>query len=793
MRRILIAAVLLVPCLSFGEEPIHVLEPGFRARTVPVSLTNTNALSFGPDGKLYALLYDGRVLRLVDTNGDGLEDRAEPFWEGGSFGSPIQMLWAPEGLYVTSHRKLSLLKDDDGDGRADREEIVAQGWPEIFTGDNHLDAMGLARDDQGNLYVDIGCANFANAYLLEDGKPHYDPGSELGAILKISPGGKTREVFANGFRFAYALEFNRAGDLFATDQEGETWLPGGNPLDELNHVERGRHYGWPPRHPEYLPRNPDTPPVVGFAPQHQSACGLEFDEQRPGRRRFGPASWEGDALVTGFSRGKVWRVELVKTPAGYVGRPRGLIAAPMMLSDLTISPDGALYLAAHSGPPDWGSGPRGDGKLFRVDLIAPETPRPVIAWPSDPMRVRVAFDHPVDASAARKLAGKTIDFGTFVRAGDRFEPLKPPYKAVEIQRNTPRGTLKIVAAQAEDDGRTLVLTTDPHPFEAHYSLAIDPAEAAGTAELDYSLGGVEAAWSEPEAGEPAAIDWWPHFDPAVVRAFTAGSVPHERSLERLRRPGELALRSLVTLPPGRATIRLRTNAPLVEAALGGEPAEIADDTRQVDLATETDGAPVELNVILRTGTSPDPLVLSLAYFEEVDPTERPLPLERLTVPWSPGLAPSSAAPPPLPPALAGGDPKRGEAVFFSDEAKCSACHKFRGKGGEVGPDLSNLPHREVASIVRDIQDPSAVLNPDYVPYTVAMKDGRVAVGVVRAEGADAVRILDTNAQATTVPRDQIADIQPSRTSIMPVGLAGALGEARLRDLIAFLTTEARPE
>jgi hypothetical protein len=63
----------------------------------------------------------------------------------------------------------------------------------------------------------------------------------------------------------------------------------------------------------------------------------------------------------------------------------------------------------------------------------------------------------------------------------------------------------------------------------------------------------------------------------------------------------------------------------------------------------------------------------------------------------------------------------------------------------------------------------------------------VLVGVVRAEGADAVRVTDTDAKTTIVPRHQIAELRPSSTSIMPVGVVGALGDGSVRDLLAFLT------
>ena len=46
--------------------------------------------------------------------------------------------------------------------------------------------------------------------------------------------------------------------------------------------------------------------------------------------------------------------------------------------------------------------------------------------------------------------------------------------------------------------------------------------------------------------------------------------------------------------------------------------------------------------------------------------------------------------------MAGGDSHRGEAIFNGAEAKCSGCHKIRGKGGETGPPLDDLADRDPA-------------------------------------------------------------------------------------------------
>ncbi|MGY8689462.1 MAG: c-type cytochrome, partial [Verrucomicrobiales bacterium] len=106
--------------------------------------------------------------------------------------------------------------------------------------------------------------------------------------MRIAPDFKSREKICTGIRWPIALRFNPLGDLFCTDQEGATWLPNGNPYDELLHIQPGRHYGFPPRHPKHLPNVIDEPSVFDYGPQHQSACGMNFNEPVNGGPVFGP-------------------------------------------------------------------------------------------------------------------------------------------------------------------------------------------------------------------------------------------------------------------------------------------------------------------------------------------------------------------------------------------------------------------------------------------------------------------------------------------------------------------------
>ena len=425
--------------LAATNEPalVHMLVPGFTVRELPVHLSNLNNLRFAPDGRLFALGYDGRVHVLRDTNGDGLEDTDEIFWDQPTLSVPVGMALAPEGVYVSSHGKISLLRDTNADGKVDAEEIIANGWPSTDVASGGVDATAVTRDKEGNIYFGLLVADYSNPYRLrkrKDLKPEekvwltahnqsaegdpeaevslYDINSVRGTIQKWSPKTKKLETIATGIRVPYALALNQHGDLFVTDQEGETWCPNGNPLDELNHIIPGHNYGFPPRQEKWLPNLVSDPPVVAFGPQHQSTCGLVFNEPKAGQGLFGPKWWAGDAFIAGESRGKIWRVRLVKTPQGYVGREYPIARLAMLTTDLAISPKGDLYVCCHSGLPDWGTGPKGEGKIFKISYTDPNAPQPVAVWPQWTSRysnnittdVRVAFAAPLDPSITNRAA-----------------------------------------------------------------------------------------------------------------------------------------------------------------------------------------------------------------------------------------------------------------------------------------------------------------------------------------------------------------------------------------------------
>ena len=67
----------------------------------------------------------------------------------------------------------------------------------------------------------------------------------------------------------------------------------------------------------------------------------------------------------------------------------------MLAVDCCVSPDGSLIVACHSGPPDWGTGPTGQGRVFKIKYTGRDLPQPVLAWAAGADEFRVAFDRPL--------------------------------------------------------------------------------------------------------------------------------------------------------------------------------------------------------------------------------------------------------------------------------------------------------------------------------------------------------------------------------------------------------------
>jgi putative heme-binding domain-containing protein len=828
--------------------PVQMLVPGFTVRELPVELTNINNLRYRPDGKLYALAYGGDIWLLNDANGDGLADSKVQFFENkGRLRGPIGMAVIPpghaaladetgkrskaaRGVIVASKGKASAILDLDGDDLAETERVIATGWKEI---PQNVDAIGVAiHPDDGAIYFGLGTAAYNNAYLLDnDGKSAFDLGSERGTIQRIEPDLSKRTTICTGVRFTIGMEFNADKLLIVTEQEGATWLPNGNPFDELLHIQLGRHYGFPPRHPKHLPQVFDEPSLFDYGPQHQSTCGMAFNlPLQPGGPIFGPESWRGDALVCGESRGKLYRTQIVKDQQGeYVARNQLIACLGMLTVDCCLTPRGDLLVACHSGGPDWGTGPSGIGKIYLIRHEGEPLPQPTAVWAAGRQEVRVVFNRPLDPQHLRSLASQSkISHGEYVAAGDRFETIRPGYAVTQLQQSKPRYNLPILAASVTPDRRTLILSTAPHPSAAGYAITLPglgrESHSASSGELPqhpqidlaYALHGVLATWQPRDPNQSVWNGWLPHLDLSVARAFSSDDSEYARFWHALEQPGTLTLETqidprglfLPVVQPGskldydepddrwvsERAIQLHGSQKFSVHALNSENrrASVPDGARHsVSLAVDGNN-PLPLRIRLEIETRSQTLALRPAWSATLaDGQVRTgaLALRRFLLPWAPiDAADSSPAAPRVIPELAGGNWGRGRQIFLSAEAGCAKCHAADQTGSRIGPDLANLVHRDYASVLRDVTQPSFAINPDFITYVASLHDGRVLTGALRSEG-EQLLIGDKDGKVTSVPRSAISELKPSPLSIMPDGITAKLGAEKTTDLLTYLLQE----
>ena len=263
---------------------------GFKITRFAQDLGNVRVLAVAPDGTVYATRRDeGDVLMLKDPGNGGPA-------------APAVRVASRSGIHgIALHRGQAYLATVheifrapiQPDGRFGALEMLIHDLPDA--GQHNTRTVQIGPDEM--MYISVGstCNECAEA------------NPEAATILRAPLDGKRRAVFASGLRDTIGWAWHPdTGELWGMDH-GIDWWGDEVPPEELNHIEKGKRYGWPyffadnKENPRLHPpggllrsewRANSVPMVMGYTP-HAAPMQMSFYTGN----QF-PASYRGDAFIS---------------------------------------------------------------------------------------------------------------------------------------------------------------------------------------------------------------------------------------------------------------------------------------------------------------------------------------------------------------------------------------------------------------------------------------------------------------------------------------------------------------
>ncbi|HXW03924.1 MAG TPA: PVC-type heme-binding CxxCH protein [Vicinamibacterales bacterium] len=791
-----------------------------------------------------------RVKIFTDDEGDGRPDRISIFADGIDDG--MTMAFSPAGeLFVVTSRSVLVLHDRDRDGVSEaRTRVLQMVKPERVY--DHAALLGIAFSQDGWLYVSRGNTGSA-AWRIEgtDGSSVRGYG-DGGNIIRCRPDGTRVEEVATGFWNPFGLQFDARGRLLATDNDPDGRGPN-RLLHIVEGGDYGYRslYGGSGIHP-YLAWNGELPGTLPYAaalgeapadlyvaargglpPDYRDDVLVAIWEERTivrvrlkpwgaslrgeavplveGGDRFRPVSFAADGrgmvYVTDWGKreypnhggGRIWRVSSRATKTAAARRSRrmpadGANAGLLPTLGTALRPAALDRLRTRLADPD---------PFIRhaavMTLATPEHADRLPALVEDPdptvrLGALLALErsrHAASEAVARRLLGDpdplvrrmTLiwtgrsgltalagDLDRALAAGPATRELFDAYLATVQQLS--REFVRAYASEAEPYAREIERRTPPGFVEAFINDVTRPIALRAMA--------VAALGNEPSAipvlAKIAAPDSPETLRTEAVRSLGvledgAAAAALQAIVRDDSQPDSLRADALVGLAHQRADaaaeivplLNDRSILLRLEAARYLRSARLSDDTRALALEN---GATIR-------GPRAGEVRAQLAFLD-AGAARRPRTFTQMTAVLTAGR----------------GDAETGRRVFFSPASGCSSCHGFNGRGGDLGPDLTNVGRSKTRPQILDaILRPSAEISPDYQGWFVRTADGRLHTGrqIDVGEGGKA-ELYVVGGKFITL--ENIVEYGPLPTSLMPSGLDEGLTDQDLRDLVALLAPAA---
>ena len=174
-----------------------------------------------------------RITLLRDTNGDGVADRKTAFMTG--LNSPFGMVLFDGYLYIADNDALVRVPYREGETQmtAKPEKVVP-----LAPAGNHWARNVIAAEDGKTLYVSVSSAS----NIAENGMAAE---KNRAAILQVWPKDKYWRIYAAGLRNPVGMALNPINNRLWTVVNERDMLGSDLAPDYLTQIELGDHFGWP--------------------------------------------------------------------------------------------------------------------------------------------------------------------------------------------------------------------------------------------------------------------------------------------------------------------------------------------------------------------------------------------------------------------------------------------------------------------------------------------------------------------------------------------------------------------
>ncbi len=132
-----------------------------------------------------------------------------------------------------------------------------------------------------------------------------------------------------------------------------------------------------------------------------------------------------------------------------------------------------------------------------------------------------------------------------------------------------------------------------------------------------------------------------------------------------------------------------------------------------------------------------------------------------------------------------GDASRGRTIF-EGKGQCMNCHRVRGKGSRMGPELTDIgANRRAVQLEESILDPDAEVLPQNRFIRVVANDGTTTTGRLLNQDAYTIQLYDAGEHLRTFQKSNLKEYAIVDKSPMP-SYKGKLSTQELADVVTYL-------